>query len=132
MQFEVVTIFRELFPSFLQGTLLGKAIEAGTIMVHFTDPRDFTEGKHRSVDDAPYGGGAGMVMRPGPVVEAIEAAVTQRGPGHRILLTPTGRPFTQAVAQELLGRGRILLVCGRYEGVDDRVRELAIDEELSL
>ena len=132
IQFEVVTIFPEMFRSFLEGSLLGKAIAAGLVKVELTDPRDHTHDKHRSVDDAPYGGGAGMVMKAPPLVEAIEAAVAARGPAHRILLTPAGRPFTQAVAAELAARPRVLLVCGRYEGIDDRVRALAIDEELSL
>jgi tRNA (guanine37-N1)-methyltransferase len=132
IQFEIVTIFPEMFRSFLEGSLLGKAIAASLVQVTFTDPRDHTHDKHRSVDDAPYGGGAGMVMKAPPLVEAIEAAVAARGPAHRVLLTPAGRPFTQAVADELAARPRILLVCGRYEGIDDRVRALAIDEELSL
>jgi tRNA (guanine37-N1)-methyltransferase len=132
IHFEVITIFPEMFASFLEGSLLGKAIAAGLVTVSFTDPRDFAHDKHRSVDDAPYGGGVGMVMKAPPLVEAIEAAIAARGPAHRVLLTPAGRPFTQAVAAELAARPRVILVCGRYEGIDDRVRALAIDEELSL
>jgi len=132
MSFEVVTLFPEMFRSFLEASLLGKAVAAGLVQVHFTDPRDHTHDKHRSVDDAPYGGGAGMVMKAPPLVEAIEAVAAARGPAHRVLLTPAGRPFTQARAHDLVQRGRVLLVCGRYEGIDDRVRELVIDEELSL
>jgi len=132
MEFELVTIFPEIFRSFLEGSLLGKAVAAGLVKVHYTDPRDHSHDKHRSVDDAPYGGGAGMVMKAPPLCEAIEAAVAARGPAHRILLTPAGRPFTQATAAALRDRGRVLLVCGRYEGIDERVRELVIDEEVSL
>ena len=132
MEFELVTIFPEIFRSFLEGSLLGKAVAAGLIKVHLTDPRAYSHDKHRSVDDAPYGGGAGMVMKAPPLCEAVEAAVAARGPAHRVLLTPAGRPFRQAVAEELRDRGRVLLLCGRYEGIDERVRELVIDEELSL
>lgn len=130
--FEVVTLFPEMFQSVLAASLLGKAIQAGLIEVQFTDPRTFTTDRHRTVDDAPYGGGVGMVMKAPPLVDAIEAALAARGPAHRVLLTPAGRPFSQAVARELAARPRVLLVCGRYEGIDDRVRALAIDEELSL
>ncbi len=132
MQIEIVTLFPEMFDSFLRATLLGKAIAAGLIQVHFTNPRDFTSDRHRSVDDAPYGGGAGMVMRVEPLVGAVEAAVAARGPAHRVLLTPAGAPLTQARVRDLARLPRLLLVCGRYEGFDDRVRRLCIDEELSL
>jgi tRNA (guanine37-N1)-methyltransferase len=132
MQFEVVTIFPEMFASVLAAGVLGKGIAAGLVDVGFTNPRDFTADRHRSVDDAPYGGGVGMVMRVEPLVAAVEAIVAARGPAHRILLSPAGRPLTQARVRALAGKGRIVLVCGRYEGVDERVRELTIDEELSL
>jgi tRNA (guanine37-N1)-methyltransferase len=100
--------------------------------VHFTNPRDFTADRHRTVDDAPYGGGVGMVMKPDILVAAIEGATAARGPAHRILLTPVGAPLRQARVRELGKLSRILLVCGRYEGIDERVTELAVDEELSL
>ena len=132
IEFEVVTLFPEMFASVLGASLLGKAVESGIVKVHFTDPRTFTTDRHRTVDDAPYGGGVGMVMKAPPLVDAIEAAVAARGPAHRVMLTPAGRPFSQAIARELAARPRILFVCGRYEGIDDRVRQLAIDEELSL
>ena len=130
--FEVVTLFPEMFASVLDASLLGKAVQGGLVTVHFTDPRTFTADRHRTVDDAPYGGGVGMVMKAPPLVDAIEAAIAARGPAHRVLLTPAGRPFTQAVAHELAARPRVLVRCGRYEGIADRVRALAIDEELSL
>ncbi len=132
MQFEVVTLFPEMFDSFLRASLLGKAVAAGRVEVAFVNPRDFTTDKHRSVDDAPYGGGAGMVMRAEPLVAAIEAATLARGPAHRVLLTPAGPPLTHARVRALAAMPRVLLVCGRYEGVDERVRQLAIDEELSV
>jgi tRNA (guanine37-N1)-methyltransferase len=131
MELEIVTLFPEMFGSFLAGSLLGRACEAGIVRVCFTSPRDFAPGKYRQTDDAPYGGGVGMVMKPEPLVAAIEAACAARGPAHRILLGPGGATFDQARARALAAHGRLLLVCGRYEGVDDRVRG-HVDEELSL
>lgn len=128
---EVVTIFPEMFASVLSASLLGRAIEKQALAVHFTDPRDFTTDRHRSVDDAPYGGGAGMVMRPEPLAAAIEAVVQARGPARKIALCPTGVPLTQEIVKRLAQEPRLLLVCGRYEGFDERVRDF-VDEELSL
>jgi tRNA (guanine37-N1)-methyltransferase len=130
MHFEIVTLFPELFDSPLKASLVGKAIETGILRVDFTSPRDFGLGKHRQVDDTPYGGGLGMVMKPEPLVAAIEAAAT-RGPCWKVLLTPQGRPFDQAAARRLATQKRLMLVCGRYEGVDERVRS-AVDEELTI
>lgn len=132
MHFEVITLFPELFTSVLAACVLGKAVERGLVQVTFTNPRDFTTDRHRSVDDTPYGGGVGMVMRVDPLVAAIEAATAARGPAHRILLAPTGTRLSQARVRDLARLPRVLLVCGRYEGIDERVRELVIDEELSL
>lgn len=131
MNFEVLTLFPEMFQSVLSSSLLGKAIESGRIAVHLTDPRDFAADKHRSVDDAPYGGGAGMVMRPGPLVAAIEAVEEKRGAAHKILLCPSGQPLTQTKIRALAAEARILFVCGRYEGFDHRVRAF-VDEEISI
>jgi tRNA (guanine37-N1)-methyltransferase len=130
MRFEVVTLFPELFDSFLAKGLVAKAHVNGTIEVVRTNPRDFATNKHKSVDDAPYGGGSGMVMLPGPIMEALESRETA-GRLHRILLTPQGQPFTQATARRLAALPAIALICGRYEGVDERVRE-AVDEQISL
>jgi tRNA (guanine37-N1)-methyltransferase len=131
MHVEVVTIFPEMFSSVLGASMLGKAQAKGALAVSFIDPRDFTEDKHRSVDDTPYGGGAGMVMRPDPLVAAIEHAASARGPAHRIALCPTGAPLTQETVVRLARHDRLVLVCGRYEGFDERVRGF-VDEELSL
>jgi tRNA (guanine37-N1)-methyltransferase len=131
IEFEVVTLFPELFDSVLRASLLGKAIAAGIVRVHFTSPRDFAPGKHRQVDDTPYGGGVGMVMKPDPLVSAIESAVAARGPAHRVLLSPAGRPLDQARVRALAQRPRILLVCGRYEGIDERVCS-HVDEEITV
>jgi tRNA (guanine37-N1)-methyltransferase len=132
MHFEVVTLFPEMFASYLSAALLGKAVEGRLVTVTLTNPRDFTTDRHRSVDDAPYGGGVGMVMRAPPLIAAIEAIVAARGPARRILLSPAGPPLTQARVRALAELPRLVLVCGRYEGIDERVRELVIDEELSI
>lgn len=128
---ELVTLFPDLFDSFLRTSLLGKAIEAGLVAVDRTSPRDFAPGRHKSVDDTPYGGGPGMIFRPDPLAAAIDHAET-RGPAHRVFLSPSGRLFTQAKAAELLQRQRILFVCGRYEGFDERVADEYAHETLSV
>ncbi len=130
MRFEVITLFPELFASFLSKGLVGKAHEAGVVQITCTNPRDFAKNKHKSVDDAPYGGGSGMVMMPGPILEAVESRETE-GRLHRVLLTPQGKPFDQQAARRLSALPGLALVCGRYEGVDERVRE-EMDEEISL
>jgi tRNA (guanine37-N1)-methyltransferase len=132
LQCEVLTLFPELFDSFLAASLLGKAIEAGLVSVTRTNPRDFAPGKHRSVDDAPYGGGPGMVLRPEPVAAAIDQIEAARGPAHRILLSPQGRLFDQALAQDLARRGRLLFICGRYEGIDERIATLYAHQVVSV
>ena len=130
--FEVFTLFPEAIAGFLRGGLIGKAAEQGLVTVHCTDYRDFTGDRHRTVDDAPYGGGPGMVMKIEPVVAALESVTAERGPMHRVLLTPSAPRFDQRVARRLAGYPRIALLCGRYEGIDDRVREAHVDECLSL
>ncbi len=134
MKFTVVTILPELIDPVLGGPtfgagVVGRAREAGTISVTTINPRDFTTDRHRSVDDTPYGGGPGMVMKPEPLLAAI--ASVEPAP-HRILLTPSGTPLTQARVCELAKLPHLMLVCGRYEGVDERVIEQAIDEEISI
>jgi tRNA (guanine37-N1)-methyltransferase len=128
---EVLTLFPRMVAAPLEESILGKAREKGLLHVRVTDIREFAEGKHRVTDDVPYGGGAGMVMKPEPLVAAIEAAKA-REPGARVvLLSPQGRRFDQRAAHELLSREKLILVCGRYEGVDERVLGW-IDEEISL
>jgi tRNA (guanine37-N1)-methyltransferase len=131
MIFEVLTIFPEMFSSVLEASLLGKAIARGALTVHLTDPRDFAEGKHHSVDDTPYGGGAGMVMRPEPLAAAIEHVERARGPAHKLLLCPTGAPLTQRTVVRLAREAHLLMVCARYEGYDQRVRGF-VDEVISI
>ena len=134
MQIAIVTLFPELFAPFFATSLMGRATESGVVSVHYEDLRPHGLGKHLSVDDTPYGGGSGMVMRPDCTVAAMEAACAALGEGepvHRILLTPQGKRFTQADARRLAEKQRLCLTCGRYEGFDERVRSF-VDEELSL
>jgi len=134
MQIAIVTLFPELFAPFFATSLMGRASESGVVSVHYEDLRQHGLGKHLSVDDTPYGGGSGMVMRPDCTVAAMDAACAALGPGepvHRILLTPQGKRFTQADARRLAEKSRLCLTCGRYEGFDERVRSF-VDEELSL
>jgi tRNA (guanine37-N1)-methyltransferase len=134
MQVAIVTLFPELFAPFFATSLMGRAHGSGVVSVHYEDLRPHGLGKHLSVDDTPYGGGSGMVMRADCTVAAMDAACEALGPGepvHRILLTPQGKRFTQADARRLAKKSRICLTCGRYEGFDERVRSF-VDEELSL
>jgi tRNA (guanine37-N1)-methyltransferase len=128
VKFTVVTILPELIEPALAAGVVGRAREAGTISVTTVNPRDFTTDRHRTVDDTPYGGGPGMVMKAEPLLAAIAAA----GEGRRILMSPAGTALTQARARELAQLPHLILVCGRYEGVDERVIEEAIDEQLSI
>ena len=132
----VVTLFPELVAPFFDAALIGKAAERGLVRLACVNPRDFTDDRHRTVDDTPYGGGSGMVLMPGPMTAAIEscqqaAAEQDLGPPRRLLLTPQGRRFRQSDAERLAHEAALVLVCGRYEGVDERVRA-AVDEEISL
>jgi tRNA (guanine37-N1)-methyltransferase len=126
-EFHVITLFPELFAGFLGASLIGKAQKAGLLSIRLVDLRDYAHDRHRTVDDAPYGGGSGMVMKTAPIIEALAAAPRSR----RVLLTPQGRPFDQERARALAAASPVLLFCGRYEGVDERVRRI-FDEELSL
>jgi tRNA (guanine37-N1)-methyltransferase len=132
MRFEIVTLFPEVF-DVLQHGLLGKARDSGRIDVVPITPREFTADRHRTVDDAPYGGGSGMVLMPGPIADALDHLDEERQgrPTRRVLLSPQGAPFSQAHAKRFSRLDSITLVCGRYEGFDDRVRGL-VDEEVSL
>lgn len=129
---EILTLFPEFFDSPLSASLIGKARKAGLVSIECTDIRDFTTDKHRTTDDVPFGGGAGMVMKCEPVVGALEHA-SSRHPGlPRVFLTPQGEPFRQSIARELSAGPGLILLCGHYEGVDERVREHWIDREISI
>jgi tRNA (guanine37-N1)-methyltransferase len=130
LRFDIVTIFPEAFESPLSVSLIGKAIAQGLVEIGVHDLRDWAGLPHRKVDDTPFGGGAGMVMMPGPVVDAVEAV--RRSEGRVILLSAAGRRFTQAMARDLAAASQIVLVCGRYEGVDERVIEVTGAEPVSV
>ncbi len=128
----ILTLFPEFFRSPLQTSMLGRAIADGPLGVEVTDIRDFATDRHRRTDDKPYGGGAGMVMKPGPLVRAIEHASENQPEVPRVLLTPQGERFEQETAREMADGEGLILVCGRYEGVDERVREEWVDREISI
>jgi tRNA (guanine37-N1)-methyltransferase len=131
MDFIILTIFPKIFDSFLEHGMIRRAMAAGRITVAPIDIREFAKGRHRTTDDRPYGGGAGMVMKPEPLAGAVAEAKTRMPGASVILLSPQGRRFTQAVAQELSRHSGLILVCGRYEGVDERVYR-CIDDEVSI
>jgi tRNA (guanine37-N1)-methyltransferase len=133
MKIDVVTIFPDAFGA-LDLSVIGRARERGLLEVRIWDLRDFTTDRHRQVDDAPYGGGAGMVMKVEPFFAAVEAIRAQRGgPASRVILTsPQGRPLTQDLARALAGAEHLILLCGHYEGVDERVREGLAADEISI
>jgi tRNA (guanine37-N1)-methyltransferase len=130
MLVEIVTIFPGFFASPLATGLLGKAAERGLLEIRLHDLRRWAGDRHRSVDDTPFGGGAGMVMLPAPWFEALDALEAE-GPAHVVLLAPDGRRFDQRAAERLAGERRLVLCCGRYEGIDERVRS-RVDEVLSI
>jgi tRNA (guanine37-N1)-methyltransferase len=133
MRIDVLTLFPEMFSGYLGQSLLKRAIDAGILSVQVHNIRDWARGKQRQVDDRPFGGGPGMVLRPEPVVESVEAVQAQaEAPGHLILLTPQGRKLDQRVVEQLAGQRRLTLVCGRYEGIDQRAIDILKPDELSI
>ena len=138
MQFEVFTLLPEVFPPYLESSILQRARQRGLIEVRVHNIRDYTKDRHHTTDDTPYGGGGGMVMKPEPVFEAVESVLgissvhAQPTPFPIILLTPQGRVFTQRVAEEFSRYERVALLCGRYEGVDERIREHLVTDEISI
>ena len=135
MKIDILTIFPGLFPAFLAESFVGIARERGLLEASVHDLRDWTDDPHRKVDDSPYGGGPGMVMTPEPLVPAIEALAGPVGPERRarvVYFSPQGRPLDQPGLERLARERHLVLVCGRYEGVDQRVIELAVDDEVSI
>ncbi len=133
MKFHIVTIFPGFFDGPFRHGVVARAAEAGLLEIHRHDLRQWTKDRHRTVDDRPFGGGEGMLMKPEPIFEAVEAIFPDRGTGRRvILLSAQGRKFDQAAALRLREYQELLLICGRYEGVDERVAEHLADEELSI
>jgi tRNA (guanine37-N1)-methyltransferase len=141
MQFEVFTLLPEVFPSYLESSIIKRARERDLINVRVHNIRDYTHDKHNTTDDTPFGGGGGMVMKPEPVFEAVEAVLGVNSdpsvpePSSTIpiiLMTPQGRVFNQSIAQELSQHACIFLICGRYEGIDERIREHLVTDEISI
>ena len=126
MKIDVLTLFPEMFAGPLDVSMVGRARKAGLLDLQIRNLRDWTHDRHKKVDDSPFGGGPGMVLKPEPIFEAVEALV---GTGTRVvMMAPTGRPFTQAIARELAGLEHLLFLCGSYEGFDERIRSLVQDE----
>ena len=133
MRFDVLTLFPETFQGYLDQSLLKRAIDLGLVEVQLHDIRDWARDKHKSVDDRPFGGGPGMVLKVEPVVDCVEAVRRRDAdPGHLVMLTPQGGRLDQAAVQRLAEHRRILLLCGRYEGFDERIRVVLAPEELSV
>jgi tRNA (guanine37-N1)-methyltransferase len=132
MRIQVLTIFPELFTPFLATSLVGRAISRGLLSVEVRDLRDFSEDRHRSVDDEPYGGGGGMVMTAPPWIRAVRALSAEGAAPWRVLLSPQGVRLDDSEVRRLASRGRLILLCGRYEGIDERVRMTVVDEEVSI
>ena len=134
MHFDILTLFPTMFEGPFNESIIKRAVETGVVTIAIHNIRDYAAGRHRVTDDYPYGGGGGMVMKPEPIFAAVEAILGDAEPGSVpvILLTPQGRLFTQEVAWELAAHRRLVLICGHYEGVDDRVRQHLVSDEVSI
>ena len=133
MRFDILTLFPEMLAGPFDTSIIGRARQAGLIEIAIHNPRDYTDDKHHVVDDYAYGGGPGMVMKPEPLFECVEAVRAMAEPaGKVVLLTPQGRMLTQDVIAELATEPRLIVICGHYEGVDERVREFLADDEISI
>jgi tRNA (guanine37-N1)-methyltransferase len=133
MRFDVLTLFPEIFQGYLTQSVLKLALDRGLVEIHLWNIRDWAQGKHKSVDDRPFGGGPGMVLMPDPVYDCVEAVrPLAPDPGELVLLTPAGERLTQGLVRELAGRRRLLLLCGRYEGFDERIRLGLRPREISV
>ena len=132
MKFDVLTLFPEMLTAYLQQGVLGRAVKKGLVDVNLINIRDFARGTHKTTDDRPYGGGEGMVMKPGPIYRALESVERADGKSLVILLSPQGKLFDQSIAWEMSGWDQLILICGRYEGVDERIKLTCSDMELSI
>jgi tRNA (guanine37-N1)-methyltransferase len=132
MRFDVFTLLPETFPPYLQASILQKAAERGLLEFHVHNIRDYAHDRHHTTDDTPYGGGGGMVMKVEPVFEAVESVLGVSPACPVILMTPQGRVFNQKIAFELASQPQIALLCGRYEGIDERIREHLVTDEISI
>lgn len=131
MQFDIITIFPDIFDSYFSESILGRAQKEGLIEINIHNLRDFTDDKHKTVDDKPYGGGAGMVMMPGPIFKAVKNIKPEKRV-RKILFSAKGKKFTQKDARRLSKYDQLIMICGRYEGVDERVASDLVDEEISV
>lgn len=132
MKFDILTLFPGMFDGPFGESIIRRAVESGLIEISLHNIRDYTRDRHKTTDDAPYGGGAGMVMKVEPIAECIEAIKARRPSSRVVLTTPRGTPLDHAVAARLAAEDGLIIICGRYEGVDERVRELFVDDEISL
>jgi tRNA (guanine37-N1)-methyltransferase len=133
MRIDVLTLFPHMFEGPMTESMLWKARDRGLLDLRLHDIRDFTTDKHHTADDIPYGGGGGMIMKPDVVVTAVESVLNEAAPGTPvILMSPQGRVFSHAIAKELAAQPQIIMLCGRYEGIDDRVRQLVVTDEISI
>ncbi|MDX1437198.1 MAG: tRNA (guanosine(37)-N1)-methyltransferase TrmD [Anaerolineales bacterium] len=132
MRFDIFTLFPEVFPGYLDASILQRARENGLIEVNLYNVRDYATDRHHVTDDEPYGGGGGMVMKPEPIFRAVESVLGDSPDCPVVLLTPQGRPFNQEIAADLAGYSQLALICGRYEGVDERVRQHLVSDEISV
>jgi tRNA (guanine37-N1)-methyltransferase len=132
MEFDVFTLLPEVFPPYLESSILQRASQRGLVNVRVHNIRDWATDKHHVTDDIPYGGGGGMVMKPEPIFAAVESVQDPENPVPIILLTPQGRVFNQKIAFEYSQEPRLILLCGRYEGVDERIREHLVNDEISI
>jgi tRNA (guanine37-N1)-methyltransferase len=133
VRIDIVTLFPEMFAGVFDASIISRAREAGVLEIALHNPRDYTHDRHHVVDDYAYGGGPGMVMKPEPIFECVDAVrAMAEPPGRVVLLTPQGRLLNHDVVAELAGEQRLVLICGHYEGVDDRVREGLVDDEISV
>jgi tRNA (guanine37-N1)-methyltransferase len=132
MRFDVLTLFPPIFDGYLGQSLLKKAIDANLVDVRLHDIRQWSRDKHHKVDDRPFGGGPGMILQVEPVVECVQAVQGLAAPGHLVLLSPRGRTLNQTMVEELAARPRLLLLCGRYEGFDERVFDILQPDEISI
>ncbi|MBW1868592.1 MAG: tRNA (guanosine(37)-N1)-methyltransferase TrmD [Deltaproteobacteria bacterium] len=132
MKFDVLTLFPEMLTAYLQQGVLGRAVKKGLVDVNLINIRDFALGTHKTTDDRPYGGGEGMVMKPGPIYRALKSVERMDGKSPVILLSPQGKLFDQSIAWEMSGWDQLILVCGRYEGVDERIRLTCTHMEISI
>lgn len=130
MKLTVLTLFREFLEDYFRTSIMGRSVEGGLVQPEIVDIRDFASDKHRSVDDAPYGGGSGMVLMPGPLSEALDTVAA--GDRRVVYATPSGKPFSQAYARELAGEDSLVFISGRYEGIDQRVIDSYVDDEISI